>query len=202
MTFNHRYPRSTTRRYGELLGAVDQAEAMSAIAGGDRNNWRDDVGLFGTGSPLATDVDIDVLRSPRDYAAVKRALGRWSVVAANLDRFGRGEGARKYRASNLTGYSVVFRHGPKRPRSRLRTAGRGAPPWGGGRCRGWQARWRARANRARCARVRSGVFGQNLNLRQCAVSQLAAGDDFRHRFLLLSRAPTIKLFLWHMCDHR
>jgi peptide/nickel transport system substrate-binding protein len=75
MTFNHRYPRSTTRRYGELLGAVDQAEAMSAIAGGDRNNWRDDVGLFGTGSPLATDVGIDVLRSPRDYAAVKRALG-------------------------------------------------------------------------------------------------------------------------------
>ena len=75
MTFNHRYPpfdNPAIRR--ALVGAVDQAEAMSAIAGRDRNNWRDDVGLFGTGSPLATDVGIEVLRSPRDYAAVKRAL--------------------------------------------------------------------------------------------------------------------------------
>jgi peptide/nickel transport system substrate-binding protein len=75
MTFNQRYPpfdNPAIRR--ALLGAVDQAEAMSAIAGSDRNNWRDDIGLFGTGSPLATDVGIEVLRSPRDYAAVKRAL--------------------------------------------------------------------------------------------------------------------------------
>ena len=76
MTLNHRYPpfdNPAIRR--ALLGAVDQAEAMSAIAGSDRNNWRDDVGLFGIGAPLATDVGIEVLRSPRDYAAVKRALG-------------------------------------------------------------------------------------------------------------------------------
>src|SRR6266436_9125905 len=75
MTFNHRYPpfdNPAIRR--ALLGAVDQAEAMSAIAGNDRNNWRDDIGLFGTGSPLASDVGVEVLRSPRDYAAVKRAL--------------------------------------------------------------------------------------------------------------------------------
>jgi hypothetical protein len=36
----------------------------------------DDVGLFGTGSPLASDVGVEVLRSPRDYAAVKRALAQ------------------------------------------------------------------------------------------------------------------------------
>ena len=75
MFLNQRYPpfdNPGIRR--ALLGAVDQAEAMSAIAGSDRNNWRDDVGLFGTGSPLATDVGIEVLRSPRDYAAVKQAL--------------------------------------------------------------------------------------------------------------------------------
>jgi peptide/nickel transport system substrate-binding protein len=92
MTFNHRYPpfdNPAIRR--ALLGATDQAEAMSAIAGGDRNNWRDDVGLFGTGSPLATDVGIDVLRRPRDYAAVKRALaeagykGEKIVVMAPTD---------------------------------------------------------------------------------------------------------------------
>jgi peptide/nickel transport system substrate-binding protein len=47
---------------------------MSAIAGSDRNNWRDDVGLFGTGSPFASDAGIEVLRRPRDYVAVKRAL--------------------------------------------------------------------------------------------------------------------------------
>ena len=75
MTFNQLYPpfdNSAIRR--ALLGAVDQAEAMSAIAGSDRNNWRDDVGLFGTGSPFASDVGIEVLRRPRDYVAVKRAL--------------------------------------------------------------------------------------------------------------------------------
>jgi len=64
---------------------------MSAIAGSARNNWRDDVGLFGTGSPFATDVGIEVLRSPRDYAAVKRALaeagykGEKIVVMAPTD---------------------------------------------------------------------------------------------------------------------
>ena len=75
MTFNQLYPpfdNSAIRR--ALLGAVDQAEAMSAIAGSDRNNWRDDVGLFGTGSPFASDVGIEVLRRPRDYVAVKHAL--------------------------------------------------------------------------------------------------------------------------------
>jgi peptide/nickel transport system substrate-binding protein len=92
MTFNHRYPpfdNPAIRR--ALLGAVDQAEAMSAIAGSDPNNWRDDVGLFGTGSPLASDVGIEVLRRPRDYAAVKRALvaagykGEKIVVMAPTD---------------------------------------------------------------------------------------------------------------------
>jgi peptide/nickel transport system substrate-binding protein len=75
MFFNHRYPpfdNPAIRR--ALLGAIDQAEAMSAIAGTDHSNWRDDVGLFGTGSPFASDVGIEVLRRPRDYAAVKRAL--------------------------------------------------------------------------------------------------------------------------------
>ena len=59
MTFNQRYPpfdNPAIRR--ALLGAVDQAEAMSAIAGSARNNWRDDVGLFGTGSPFATDIEV------------------------------------------------------------------------------------------------------------------------------------------------
>jgi peptide/nickel transport system substrate-binding protein len=92
MTFNHRYsPFDNPAICRALLGTVDQSEAMSAIAGSDRNNWRDDVGLFGTGSPFATDVGIEVLRSPRDYAAVKRALaeagykGEKIVVMAPTD---------------------------------------------------------------------------------------------------------------------
>jgi peptide/nickel transport system substrate-binding protein len=75
MYFNQRYPPFDNPGIRQaLLGAVDQAEAMAAIAGGDRSNWRDDVGLFGTGSTFATDIGIEVLRRPRDYAAVKRAL--------------------------------------------------------------------------------------------------------------------------------
>ena len=76
MSFNHLHPpfdNPAIRR--ALRGAVDQAEAISAIAGTDRENWRDGVGLFATGTPFANDVGIEVLRSPRDYAAVKQALG-------------------------------------------------------------------------------------------------------------------------------
>ena len=75
MTFNQLHPpfdNSAIRR--ALLGAVDQAEAISTIAGDDQNNWRDGIGLFSTGSPLASDVGIEVLKSPRDYAKVKQAL--------------------------------------------------------------------------------------------------------------------------------
>jgi peptide/nickel transport system substrate-binding protein len=75
MTFNQLHPPFNNlgvRR--ALLGAIDQAEAMSAIAGNDRNNWRDGIGLFSTGTPLATDVGIEVLKSSRDYTAVKRTL--------------------------------------------------------------------------------------------------------------------------------
>jgi peptide/nickel transport system substrate-binding protein len=75
MTFNHRHPpfdNPAIRR--ALLGAINQTDAISVIAANDRTNWRDDVGLFSTGTPLATDVGIEVLRSPRDYASVKLAL--------------------------------------------------------------------------------------------------------------------------------
>jgi peptide/nickel transport system substrate-binding protein len=77
MSFNHLYPpfdNPAIRR--ALLGAVDQAEAISAIAGTDRDNWRDGIGLFATGTPFASDVGTEVLRGPRDYAAVKQALAQ------------------------------------------------------------------------------------------------------------------------------
>ena len=92
MTFNQLHPpfdNPAIRR--ALLGAADQAEAMSAIAGTDRDNWHDGIGLFGTGAPFASDVGTQVLRTPRDYAKVKEALaeagykGEKIVVIAPTD---------------------------------------------------------------------------------------------------------------------
>ena len=92
MRFNHLHPpfnNVAVRRV--LLDAVDQAEAMTAVAGADRTFWRDGIGLFGAGTPLANDAGIDVLRGPRDYAAVRQALahvgynGEQIVVLAPTD---------------------------------------------------------------------------------------------------------------------
>jgi peptide/nickel transport system substrate-binding protein len=77
LRFNHLHPpfdNAAVRR--ALLGAVDQAEAMTAVAGTDHAFWHDGIGLFGAGTPLANDAGIEVLRGPRDYAAVRQALAR------------------------------------------------------------------------------------------------------------------------------
>lgn len=75
MRFNHLFPPfDNTAIRQALLGVVDQAAAMQAIAGTDRTRWTDRVGLFGPGTPLASDVGTDVLSRPRDAEAVKRAL--------------------------------------------------------------------------------------------------------------------------------
>jgi peptide/nickel transport system substrate-binding protein len=77
MRFNHLHPPFNNvgvRR--ALLGAVDQAEAMTAVAGADPTFWHDGIGLFGSGTPLVNDAGNEVLRGPRDYAAVRQALTR------------------------------------------------------------------------------------------------------------------------------
>ena len=77
LRFNHLHPpfnNVTVRR--ALLGAVDQAEAMTAVAGTDRAFWHDGIGLFGAGTPFANDAGIEVIRGPRDYPAVRQALAR------------------------------------------------------------------------------------------------------------------------------
>src|SRR6266850_8328984 len=77
LRFNHLHPpfdNAAVRR--ALLGAVDQAEAMTAVAGTDHTFWHDGIGLFGVGTPLANDAGIEVLRGPRDYGAVRQALAR------------------------------------------------------------------------------------------------------------------------------
>ena len=57
-----------------LLGAVDQADYMTAVAGTDPSMWRDKVGFFPPGSPLASDVGMQALEGPRDLDKVKKAL--------------------------------------------------------------------------------------------------------------------------------
>jgi peptide/nickel transport system substrate-binding protein len=77
LRFNHLHPpfdNPAVRR--ALLGAVDQAEAMTAVAGEDRTAWNDGVGLFSTGTPLANDAGVEIMRTPRDYASVRQQLER------------------------------------------------------------------------------------------------------------------------------
>jgi peptide/nickel transport system substrate-binding protein len=57
-----------------LLGAINQADFMQAVVGEDPKMWRDKVGVFTPGTPLATDAGIDVFSSAPDFDRVKRDL--------------------------------------------------------------------------------------------------------------------------------
>ena len=73
--FNHLLPpfdRPEMRR--ALLGALRQDEYMTAVAGEDRKYWRDGVGFFTPGSPMANDVGMDALPAAKDFDKVKAAL--------------------------------------------------------------------------------------------------------------------------------
>lgn len=75
MRFNQQIPpfnNPAMRR--AILGAVQQSDYMIGMVGTDPANWRDRCGYFCPGTPMASDVGLDVLTSPRDPAAVKRAL--------------------------------------------------------------------------------------------------------------------------------
>ena len=57
-----------------LLGAVDQADFMTAVAGTDPSGWKDKVGFFPPGSPLASDIGMQALESPRDLDKARKDL--------------------------------------------------------------------------------------------------------------------------------
>ena len=57
-----------------LLGGVNQADFMAAVAGDDTAAYRTDLGYFPPGTPLASDAGMAALTGPRDYARVKREL--------------------------------------------------------------------------------------------------------------------------------
>ena len=61
LRFNHLQPpfnNPAIRR--ALLGAVDQADFMQAVAGTDHSLWKDDVGFFAATSPLANNAGVSV----------------------------------------------------------------------------------------------------------------------------------------------
>ncbi|MCK8783434.1 ABC transporter substrate-binding protein [Roseomonas sp. NAR14] len=92
LRFNHLQPpfnRPEIRRV--VLKAVRQADFMEAVAGADRSIWRDNVGVFTPGSPMASDAGMSVLSGKHDPAALKRELaaagynGERTVLLAGTD---------------------------------------------------------------------------------------------------------------------
>jgi peptide/nickel transport system substrate-binding protein len=57
-----------------LLGATDQSDYMTAAAGTDTSLWKDRVGVFSPGTPLASEVGIEVLTGKRDFDKVKQEI--------------------------------------------------------------------------------------------------------------------------------
>ena len=57
-----------------LVGAVDQQDYVTAIAGTDPANWRTGVGLFCPGTSMASDGGMEALTGKRDLQAVTAAI--------------------------------------------------------------------------------------------------------------------------------
>jgi peptide/nickel transport system substrate-binding protein len=75
MRFNHLQPpfdNPAVRRV--LLRVVRQSDVMRAVAGDDHSLWRDGVGVFTPGTPMANDAGIEVLMGPRDVARARAEL--------------------------------------------------------------------------------------------------------------------------------
>ena len=92
MRVNHLHPpfdNPGVRR--AVLSAVRQEDFMLAMMGEDRALWRDGVGVFPPGTPMASEAGLDVLTSPRPVEEAKRALetagyrGERAVVLISTD---------------------------------------------------------------------------------------------------------------------
>jgi peptide/nickel transport system substrate-binding protein len=75
IVFNHLQPPfDNVKLRRALLPAVDQAEFVAAVMGNESSTAKTDVGVFTVGSPLATDVGMDVLTGPRDLARARQLV--------------------------------------------------------------------------------------------------------------------------------
>ena len=74
-----------------LLGAISQEDVVTAVVGTDPAMWHTGAGFFCPGTPMASDVGMDALTSPRDLARVKAQIkaagygGEKVVVLAATD---------------------------------------------------------------------------------------------------------------------
>jgi peptide/nickel transport system substrate-binding protein len=57
-----------------VLEAMSQQDYVNAAAGTDRALWRDRVGVFTPGTPMATDIGLEVLTRKRDQAELRAAI--------------------------------------------------------------------------------------------------------------------------------
>jgi peptide/nickel transport system substrate-binding protein len=57
-----------------VIGAITQSDYMMALNGPDKSLWRDGVGYFAPGSPLANQAGMDRLTGKRDLAKVRNEL--------------------------------------------------------------------------------------------------------------------------------
>jgi hypothetical protein len=81
---------------------------MTAAAGTDPTNWRDGVGLFGTGTPLAAEVGIETVPST-EWVRHRREQERQHRTV---------RGDRQFESASSGGESILT---SARPRNRLRT---------------------------------------------------------------------------------
>ena len=75
LRFNHLQPpfdNPAIRR--AMLGAVSQEDIVTAVVGTDKAMWNTGVGYFCPGTPMASQVGMEALNSPRDMGKVRAAL--------------------------------------------------------------------------------------------------------------------------------
>jgi peptide/nickel transport system substrate-binding protein len=59
-----------------LLRAMNQADFMQAVAGDDRGAWRDRIGFFAPGTPMASDAGLTALDPPHDVNTARAEIMR------------------------------------------------------------------------------------------------------------------------------
>ncbi|MBR0647080.1 ABC transporter substrate-binding protein [Plastoroseomonas hellenica] len=75
LRFNHLHPpfdKAAVRRV--VMRAVSQADCMTAVAGNDASLWRERVGIFAPGTPMASDAGLPPAGARPDLAALRREL--------------------------------------------------------------------------------------------------------------------------------
>ncbi|RVT97747.1 ABC transporter substrate-binding protein [Rhodovarius crocodyli] len=74
-----------------VLRAVEQSDFLTAVAGEDRSHWRDKVGIFTPGTPLANDAGMEAVTSPRDLARSARDLAAAGYKGERIVVMGAGD---------------------------------------------------------------------------------------------------------------